>query len=305
MRPFFSRLLVVACMLAAAGGCSNDATSPDANSSNESSVRENTGDTQQPPIDGGSITGLIFNDADLDGLLDFGERGVSEVLVTLRRVGTGGGPALGAQRATRTDFAGRYTFERLAAGTYEVSALPSTRISSTPDPLEVVLTETNGQVSDVFNADLAVVANNVDDGQNGDSDRLAVGAFIRVSGDYLPDSNVLLARGWSVDDCESDECIFGMLVGPITFIDDRTKSFAVMGTLMRAGEDTFPLYAQVGHIAHVILHHAGVGDDFIADRVSPVISNAELIEGRIDELRIVGDTARLVVLNTVVVIHDL
>jgi len=301
MRPLFARLVLLACMLTAVIGCSDDATSPALNNSNESSLRDGTGDAQQPPLHGGTIAGRVFNDANGSGDLDAGETGVGDVTVTLKRVSTGGTASLGTQRVVRTNDDGRFTFERLSAGTYELSVSPSSRISSAPNELSVVLTETNGVVSDVLDADLGVVATgDDDDDQGGDVDRLVVGAFISVRGDYFPNSDVLLASNWAVTDCHGEAaCGLGRLRGPITFIDDRTNSFAVMGTLMRAGEETFPLYAQLGQRADVLLHD-GVGNDFIADLVRPWFSLQDEIHGRIEAVTFRDNTARLVVLDTVV-----
>ena len=304
MRPLLARLFLLAWILASVTGCSTDATSPDTSSSNQASIRDNTGDSQQPPIHGGTIAGQIFNDIDGDGDIGAGESGVSDLLVTLKRTSTGGGATLGAQRVARTSADGGYHFAGLTAGTYQLTVSPSSRIVSTPDPLDIVLTETNGVVSDVLDADVAVLAKDDEDGdQDGDDDRLVVGAFIRVTGDYFPDSDILLASNWGIIDCHGEAaCSLGRLRGPITFIDDRTSSFAVMGTLMRAGEETFPLYAQLGQRAEVLLHDAGVGDDFIADLVRPWFSFQDEVHGRIEAVSFRDNTARLVVLDTVVLI---
>ncbi len=303
MRSLLVRLFFVACMLAALIGCSNDATSPDNNSSNQSSIRDNTGDAQQPPLDGGTIAGRVFNDVNGDGEVGGGEGGVSDVVVTLKSTSTGGG-TLGGQRIARTRSDGSYRFDGLRAGTYALT-VSSSRIDSAPNELEVVLTESNGVVSDVLDANLGVVANDGDGDDEGDDDRLVVGNFIRVTGDFFPDSNILLASNWEVDDCSGAACNFGKLRGPITFIDDRIKSFAVMGTLLRAGELTFPLYAQTGQRAEVLVHDAGVGDDFIADLVRPWFFLQDEIEGRIEEITVREGTARVVVLDTVVLIRGI
>jgi hypothetical protein len=306
MRPLLARLFLLAWIFAALTGCSNDATSPDNRSSNQSSIRDNTGDSNQPPLHGGTIAGKIFNDVDGDGDMGAGESGVSDLLVTLKRASSGGGATLGTQRVTRTSADGGYRFAGLAAGTYQLTVSPSSRIASTPNPLDVVLTETNGVVSDVLDANLGVLAEDDEDGdQNGDDDGLVVGVFIRVTGDYFPDSNVFLASGWVVDDCSGEACALGRLRGPITFIDDRSRSFAVMGTLMRSGEAAFPLYAQVGQRAEVLLHHVRAGDDFIADLVRPWLFLQDEIQGRIDQVTVSGHSARLVVLDTVVIIHGI
>ncbi len=302
MRPLFARLVLLACMLTAVIGCSDDATSPAHNNSNDSSLRDGSGDAQQPPLHGGTIGGFVFDDLDGDGFFGFGERILSGIPVTLRRTGSGGG-GLGTQRITRSNASGRYAFESLTAGTYEVFVPASSRSSASPAPRQVTLTETNGDVSDDLDADLGVLATDDRDDQGSDVDRLVVGAFIGVRGDYFPDTEVLLASNWSVINCHGEAaCGLGRLRGPITFIDDRTNSFAVMGTLMRAGEETFPLYAQLGQRAEVLLHDAGVGDDFIADLVRPWFSLQDEIYGRIEAVTIRDNTARLVVLDTVVLI---
>lgn len=305
MRPLFARLVLLVCMLTAVIGCSDDATSPALSNSNESSLRDGSGDAQQPPLHGGTIGGLVFDDLDGDGFFGVGERILTGIPVTLRRTGSGGA-GLGTQRITRSNASGRYAFESLTAGTYQVFVTASSRSSASPAPRQVTLTETNGEVSDFLDADLGVLASEVSDDQGGDDDRLVVGAFISVRGDYFPDSQVLLASNWVVTDCHGEAaCGLGRLRGPITLIDERTSSFAVMGTLMRAGEATFPLYAQLGQRAEVLLHDAGVGDDFIADLVRPWFSLQDEVHGRIEDVTFRDNTARLVVLDTVVLIFGI
>lgn len=300
MRPLFARLVLLVCVLSAVIGCSDDTTSPANNNPNEASIRDNTGDDQQPPLHGGTISGRVFDDADLDGELDFNERAVSGVVVTLRGAASGGGTSFGSQRITSTDTFGQYSFDGLRAGTYQVFVAASSR-SSASAAVDVVLTETDGEVTDAT-ADLGVAAEDHGDDQGGDDGELVVGAFIRVLGDYLPDADVLLASNWVIEDCANAACAFGRLRGPITYIDDRSSTFAVMGTLLRAGEETFPLYAQVGQRADVILHDPNIGDDFIADLVEPWFSQREEIHGRIDRITFVRNSLRLEVLGTVVVI---
>src|SRR6187431_1334383 len=129
MRPLLARLFLLACLLAAFTGCSNDATSPDSNSSNQASIRDNTGEINQPPVHGGTIAGHIFNDIDGSGDIGSGESGVSNLLVTLKRTSTGGGSTLGGQRIAHTSADGSYHFSGLTAGTYQLSVSPSSRIA--------------------------------------------------------------------------------------------------------------------------------------------------------------------------------
>src|SRR5438132_14162829 len=62
-----------------------------------------------------SIAGTIFNDANLNGTVDTGETGLSAVTVTLKNGSTTVGTAT-------TTTSGSYSFTKLAAATYTVTA---------------------------------------------------------------------------------------------------------------------------------------------------------------------------------------
>ncbi|MGR5133587.1 SdrD B-like domain-containing protein, partial [Vibrio alfacsensis] len=68
--------------------------------------------TADPSSSNNSISGVVFNDTDGDGVLDPGESGISEVTITLSGSTTD---------TTLTDNSGYYTFQFLNTGTYSVS----------------------------------------------------------------------------------------------------------------------------------------------------------------------------------------
>jgi uncharacterized repeat protein (TIGR01451 family) len=102
----------------------------------------------------GSISGLVFNDADGDGILDAGEAGLAGVTVELKDAG---GSVL--ETAT-TAVDGNYAFTGLEGGTYQVrqSLLPGS-VSTTPQQVDLTLAEAQAQTvnfGQVVSADLRV-----------------------------------------------------------------------------------------------------------------------------------------------------
>ena len=108
------------------------------------------------PAPSGSISGVVFDDADANGTLDTGEGGLVDVVVQLQ-------DANGDQLETfSTGADGVYTFSGLEAGTYQVYAVTNLdRVQTTPNPLTVTLETSDDQYTDinlgsVVSADLKV-----------------------------------------------------------------------------------------------------------------------------------------------------
>ena len=101
-----------------------------------------------PPVGKGSVTGVVFNDLNYNGVLDHGEPGLSGFEVDLTDLGKdyvcGGGDD--KELATDdTDHQGKYAFWDVDAGTYCVRildiAIPHGFTRTSPDPVKVVVTK--------------------------------------------------------------------------------------------------------------------------------------------------------------------
>lgn len=107
------------------------------------------------PPSGGSISGVVFNDFDGDGVRDASEPGVAGVVVELRP------SASEALSRVITDRAGHYAFGDLRADVYRVTALPLPNVPirlTTSNPLVVTLIElADGSVSHFDGADFGYV----------------------------------------------------------------------------------------------------------------------------------------------------
>lgn len=89
----------------------------------------------------GSIGGIVWEDADGDGVLDPDEEALRGAVIELGAEGM-------RTRTTRTRSDGSYRFDGLAAGLYTVRKIPREgEIPTTPSPLSVVLPEFEGEVS--------------------------------------------------------------------------------------------------------------------------------------------------------------
>lgn len=101
---------------------------------------------------GGTISGVVFEDTDEDGVRDRGEPGLAGRFVTLNRVDQ---PS--TQPVHQTDVTGAYEFVNLVAGIYELSVAVSPDLLTTTNPIRVVLIEDqDGTVGDYLNADFGV-----------------------------------------------------------------------------------------------------------------------------------------------------
>lgn len=275
------------------------------------------------PIDGGSIAGQVWNDANEDGVVDADEAGIRGALIALR---SSGDPDTMSTEGltTRTDGNGLYAFHHLAAGVYTVSKMPSDRMRpTTPTEITVLLTETDSDVSDFTDANFGCVV------ENTPPSPFPIGAFLEVNGHYAADPDRLIAQGVDVSRCEADDddddddnvlvlnngdhdgdddddgedCERGKLRGPVTEIDAVNFAFAVMGTWVSANENTFPAELEVGDRVDVRVHH-GDADDLIVDVVKEWHNrNYEQVHGRIDSVVIEDDALHVTVLGTLIVIQ--
>lgn len=106
---------------------------------------------------GGVISGIVFFDADNDGVRDTGELGVPGVLVTL--TSTSSGTNVTRTAITKND--GTYSFTALPAGTYKVTEAQPAAMNDGIDKSAVSgATVTNDEISNIVLAANATAANN-------------------------------------------------------------------------------------------------------------------------------------------------
>ncbi len=281
------------------------------------------------PIDGGTIAGRVWNDADADSVIDPDEDGVEGVTIELASAGDEDSTITAS---ATTDADGNYAFEGLAAGVYNVSKPEQDGVTpTTPTEITVLLTETDSDVGDFLEANFGCVVD-----EDPTPGPFPVGAFVEVNGHYATDPDRLVAQGIDLERCEDEDdddlvanhdgddddddedngddedddgedCEKGKLRGPVTEIDAVNFTFAVMGTQVTADESTFPGELEVGDRVDVRLHHGDNGE-LIVDVVKPWHSDRhEQVHGRIDGVEKENGVIRLTVLNTVIVVsrhHD-
>ena len=145
---------------------------------------------------GGSIGGMVWHDVNEDGVMDDGEAGVGGVEI---RLSMGDVPQTAASPIetwrTFTANDGTYRFDGLEAGHYSVAKIPNPAYRpTTPTVIEVILVESGGEVSDFLLANFGCVVLM-------EPDRIEVGDWVAVNGDYAGDPDRILARGISVVHC--------------------------------------------------------------------------------------------------------
>lgn len=266
------------------------------------------------PIDGGAIAGRVWNDANRDGVIDPDEGGIGGVRIVLRSITDEDTTVTDARRVTHSDRNGLYAFHRLAAGVYVVSRDPNDRLfPTTPTEITVLLTESNGDVSDFLHADFGCVPEHIP------PDPFPIGAFAEVNGEYAADPDRVVAKGIELERCgphplsdsgdddgtdDGADCRTGKLRGPVTAVDGA--SFAIMGTWVSSAAMNVTLEIKVGDRLDVRVHrveNAGL----VADGIEEWNGESEEVHGRIEHVEI-GDMGviRLRVLDTLVIVmrHD-
>ena len=261
-----------------------------------------------PPIDGGTIAGLVWNDADKDGEIDSLEVGVPGQRIVLRSISDDEDTTVtDTRRATRTDRHGLYAFNRLPAGVYLVTKLPNDFTTpTTATEITVLLTESDGDVSDFTDANFGCVVER--------PNPFPLGAFAEVNGTYLTDPDRVAAQGIDLERCgphvlggddgsdDEVDCSKGKLRGPVTAVDDEGGAFAVMGTSVSFDQATFAIDVEVGQRLDVRVHRADDGS-LVVDDIKEWHSEKEQVHGRIQHVELGdGGVIRLTVLNTLVIV---
>jgi hypothetical protein len=235
----------------------------------------------------GAIGGIVWNDANEDGVMDPGEEGVGGVEIHLTNDVPEGSmmPVLLWETTTAAD--GTYRFDGLDAGFYNVQKAPNDRCKpTTPTEIQVVLVESNGDVSDFLLANFGCVP------VMGPVDRIEEGDWVAVTGEYVGDPHHIMAwgidvvkcevpqppdtlpdltGGWAFDGdhdwdgcrrCEDWGCrgLKNELRGPVTAINREDRALEIMGTwvFFAMCTDTIP-----DDTLQVAAHHGdGDGDGY-------------------------------------------
>lgn len=263
------------------------------------------------PIDGGTIAGRVWNDTNEDGSMDDDEAGLGGVRIVLRNIGDEDSTVTDAYRSTHTDEDGLYAFHRLPAGVYVVAKAPNEHVRpTTPAEITVLLTESNGDVSDFLGANFGCVR------LKEPPDPFPIGAFAKVNGAYATDPDRVIAEGIDIgrcgphllpdDDGVDHDCSKGQLRGPVTAVDKEGGTFAIMGTTVSYDPASVEGVIEVGQRLDVRVQRAGNVGGLVAYAIEPWHASHEEIHGRIDGVEIGDDgVVRLRVLDTLVIVsHD-
>ncbi|HEX5132868.1 MAG TPA: SdrD B-like domain-containing protein [Candidatus Krumholzibacteria bacterium] len=262
-----------------------------------------------PTHPGGSISGRVWNDTNKDGVMDAGEPGLPGVPLTLRSIG--GEPGREAQIwSTRTAPDGNYRFDGLRAGAYIVSKALATVafFPTTPTEITVLLSATDDGVSSFTGANFGCVPNDV-------PPPLPVGAYVEVTGTYLPEPDRIVAREiWirfcsdPADSAASDgiRCNQGRLRGPVTLIGITAWQFAVMGAWVVEDATVPPMISVgIGDRVDVLVHRAGNALPLIADDIQKWDGEHEQVHGRVEGSEVgPNGVLRVRVLDVLVVIGE-
>lgn len=275
------------------------------------------------PIDGGTIAGRVWHDADQDSVLDLDEEGVPGVRIVLSDIGDASAALTDddddddndSRRSTFTDHDGIYAFHRLPAGVYTVTIAPRVGIEPvTPTSITVLLTETEGDVSDFLDANFGVLV------AYEPPDPFPVGVFIEVTGEYAADPDRVIAHDVELSRCGNHpfspmdggedgerDCRRGKLRGPVTAVDDENSTFAVMGTWVYLDPAKIAFDVEVDQRLDVYVHRADDGS-LVADKIAEAGNDREYpdqeqVHGRIDEVEVgEGGVIELKVLDTLIIV---
>ena len=147
--------------------------------------------------EGGTIGGMVWHDANGDGIMDADERGVGGVAIALHA-----GDDASVDPLTRVITAedGTYRFAGQDAGYYTVVRLPlEGAVGTTPPEMAVILVEVDGVVSDFLLANFGIQRA----GGPGD-DFVQVGDYVNAKGRYEADPSRLVADIFNVCHCDDD-----------------------------------------------------------------------------------------------------
>jgi SdrD B-like domain/Domain of unknown function (DUF5666) len=261
------------------------------------------------PIDGGTIAGRVWHDANQDGVMDPDEGGIPGIRVFLRSIEDDPDTTLSDTWLYRfTDPDGRFAFRHLRAGVYVVGPGPNVLLMpTTPTEITVLLTESNGDVTDFTDANFGALP------RFDPPDPFPIGAFAVVKGKHVPDPDRVMARLFdlmrcsssddnAIDDDDGVDCRRGILRGTVTAVDERR--FAVMGTWVIQAPTTTNVGTEieVGDRLEVGVARNEAGD-LVALRIGEWSGDHDEVHGRIQRVEVGEDgVVRLRILDTLVIV---
>ncbi|HEX6791366.1 MAG TPA: SdrD B-like domain-containing protein [Candidatus Krumholzibacteria bacterium] len=252
---------------------------------------------------GGTIDGVVWNDANQNGKRDDNERGVPGMDVFwgdfAQEEDSTGTHQFG--RAV-TDRNGHYVIGPLGAGGYVVTIGPTPGFfPTTPTEIHVLLVEVDGEVSSYHNANFG--------GVQAVSPPPVPGEHVHVTGKFAPPDHFAYVSDEHfvcpdsvpdplVTDPVEPDCQGGVLRGEITEVAPQRNALRVMATWV-ISDAQIPLQYEVGDRVDVRVH-AGPGPaGWVADYIAPWNMTHDEIQGRIDGFELGPDGAyRWFVLDT-------
>lgn len=265
------------------------------------------------PVGGGTIDGVVWNDANQDGVRDDNEPGVPGIDVYWGDFATGGDSTeTHSFGRVTTDIDGHYAIGPLAAGGWVVTIAPSTIwfFPTTPTEIHVLLVEVDGEVSDYHNANFGGIPDVTPPPPTLGEHLHATGTFLPpdhfgaglVEHFVCPDDTVpgpLAGGGTEPGDYD---CYGGLLRGPVTEIAPMRNALRVMATWMMMMDTPLPADLKVGDRVEVRVHQGPGPAGWVADYIAPWNDLQDHIEGRIDAFEIGPDgQVQWWVLDTLVV----
>jgi hypothetical protein len=258
-------------------------------------------DVSTPSV-GGVIGGVVWHDENEDGVIDTEEDGIADVWLVL--FGGTNGDTDGSDPLAKTSTAedGTYRFNGLDAGYYTVVRLERDDLEgTTPNEIQVLLVEDNGDVTDFLMANFG--CQYVD----GPDDIIKVGDCVHAKGEYATepdrlDASRLCFCDWDDDGCDDDnqddgddenddKCCpgcTGRLIGPVTEIDLESNALAVMGTWVHF-EDKNDLNLEDVQVGDRVRVHVKVvteeeEDRMLGCRLKSWVGNFDRVRGEVQEI---------------------
>jgi hypothetical protein len=250
-------------------------------------------------IDGGDIRGVVWHDANENGVRDENEPGLPGVGVQMWSFSDGDGEDSTATRAawvTETGPDGVYEFSQLRAGGYAVSIAMATLWyrPTTPTEIRVLLVEADGDVADFNGADFGVIP------QDMPPPPFELGQRMNVAGKFMPPDVLVpwsLITAWCPDDTipgpldggdggdpGDPSCTGATVRGPVTGFGREGHAFRVMNTWFLAESSVIPFRIEMGMRLDVHLHRGLNTEAWIADRIAKWEEDPEMLIGRVEAI---------------------
>ncbi len=257
------------------------------------------------PIDGGTIAGRVWHDANENGVMEDTETGIQGVALYLYPFSDDEDSTLTREIGyADTDADGHYAFHHLRAGGYVVSTATVTNECrpTTPTEIHVLLVEVDGEVSSYRGANFGCIPLW--------TPPPIVGQLVHVKGKFFEPEN-FYASDIEYFVCPDDSvpgplslagvdprCYGARLHGSVTEIAPTRNAFRVMATWVMAG--SFPDEMKVGdRVAVHVVQGPGPGGWMLDSLILPWGEPHDELQGRVEGVDAGPDgQLRLRVLNT-------